>query len=223
MPIGDDGQMDSTATAPEQAEPGDATLAAYQSAADEYLTGSARPAPSLLAYLDRFAELVGDGPVLEIGSGPGWDADHLESRGTRVERTDATPAFVDRLRRLGHEARLLDARTDELGGPYAGLIADAVLLHLSRAQCADFLVRARTAVVPGGVLAFTLKQGDGEGWSDRKLSVARHFTYWRPGAVRELLKRSGWEVLRLDEADGRTESWLYCLARRASSPTTTAD
>ena len=41
--------------------------------------------------------------VLEIGSGPGFDAAVLEERGFRVRRTDATAAFVEMLRaRLHH-------------------------------------------------------------------------------------------------------------------------
>ena len=53
----------------------------------------------------------------------------------------------------------LDVRTAELGGPYEAILADAVLLHLTREQFADVLRRARCAVVDGGLLAFTLKEG----------------------------------------------------------------
>jgi SAM-dependent methyltransferase len=129
-------------------DPADATLAAYQSRAREYLRGGARPAPELIAYLGRFASLARPGPVLEIGSGPGWDAGHLESHGVRMIRIDATPAFVSVLRAAGHDARLLDARTDPLGGPYQGILANAVPHHLNRDQFEDLLRRARAAAAP---------------------------------------------------------------------------
>jgi SAM-dependent methyltransferase len=108
-------------------DPCDATLAAYGAAAQRYLRESARPGPSLIAYPDRFSELIGGGHVLELGSGPGWDADHLEGHGVRVTRSDATPRFADLLRAAGHEAVLIDARGDDFGGPYDGVLADAVL------------------------------------------------------------------------------------------------
>jgi protein-L-isoaspartate O-methyltransferase len=64
-------------------DPGDATLAAYEDGVAEYVqAGAAKLAPELTAYLDQFAALAGPGPVLEIGSGPGWDADYLAARGT---------------------------------------------------------------------------------------------------------------------------------------------
>jgi SAM-dependent methyltransferase len=192
-------------------DPADATLAAYQSRAQEYLRGSARPGPDRIAYLDRFARLAGPGPVLEIGSGPGWDAEYLEGRGVRMIRTDATPAFVSLLRAAGHDARLLDARTDPLGGPYQGILANAVLHHLNRGQFEGLLRRARTAVVPGGVLGFTIKEGDGAAWSEHKLGLPRHFTYWREPGLRATLHRAGWPDASVDHVAGR-EDWLYVLA-----------
>ena len=117
--------------------------------------------------------------MLEIGSGPGWDAGYLEGHGVQVIRTDATPAFVSLLRAAGHNARLLDARTDPLGGPYQGILANAVLHHLNRDQFEDVLRRARTAVAASGILGFTVKEGHGAAWSEHKLGLPRHFTYWR--------------------------------------------
>ena len=192
-------------------DPDDATLSAYQSRVQEYLRGTPWPWPAMIAFLDRFASLAGAGPVLEIGSGPGRDADYLESRGVRVIRTDATPAFVGLLRDAGHDARLLDARTDPLGGPYQGILANAVLLHLSRDQFEDLLRRARAATAPGGVLAFTLKEGDGAAWSEQKLGLPRHFMYWREPAVRAALHRAGWPDASLAHVTSGG-GWLHVLA-----------
>jgi SAM-dependent methyltransferase len=193
-------------------DPDDVTLTAYQSRTQEYLRGTPWPFPELIAFLDRFAGVAGRGPVLEIGSGPGRDADYLEGRGVPVIRTDATPAFVTRLREAGHDARLLDVRTDPLGGPYQGILANAVLLHLSRDQFEHLLRRARAATVPDGVLAFTLKEGDGEAWSEHKLGLPRHFTYWREPAVRAALHRAGWPDASIDHvASGG--GWLHVIAR----------
>jgi len=131
---------------------GDVTLDSYDATASVYLEQSAPPGPAVMAYLDAVAGLVGDGTVLELGSGPGWDARYLESRGPRVLRTDGALAFVQMLRAAGHQARLLDVRTDDFGGPYDAVLADAVLLHVPREQFEDVLQRARQAaiVVHGG-------------------------------------------------------------------------
>jgi len=192
---------------------GDVTLDSYDATASVYLEQSAPPGPAVMAYLDAVAGLVGDGTVLELGSGPGWDARYLESRGPRVLRTDGALAFVQMLRAAGHQARLLDVRTDDFGGPYDAVLADAVLLHVPREQFEDVLQRARQAVTSGGVLAITLKEGDGEAWTKAKLGRPRHFTYWREPAVRAALLNSGWQVLSLEHVEGRVEPWLFVTAR----------
>ncbi|GLY29791.1 class I SAM-dependent methyltransferase [Kineosporia sp. NBRC 101731] len=194
-------------------DPVDITLATYEAAAETYVDMSGLPGSTVLGFLDRLAALIGGGTVLEIGSGPGWDADHLETRGLRVVRTDATRAFVERLRARGHDAQILDARTDPLGGPYQAILADAVLLHLPRNGFEDFLRRAGQAVVPDGLLGFTLKEGDGDGWSTEKVDLPRHFTYWREAAVREALEGARWSVLAVDHVVGRSENWLHVIAR----------
>jgi len=63
------------------------------------------------------------------------------------------------LQAAGHQTRLLDVRVDDFGGPYDAVLADAVLLHVTREQFVDVLQRARHAVASGGVLAITLKEG----------------------------------------------------------------
>ncbi|MCC6497369.1 MAG: methyltransferase domain-containing protein [Propionibacteriaceae bacterium] len=193
----------------------DITLRAYEEAAQRYADQTPGPGPAYCAFLDRFADTVGRGRVLEIGSGTGKDATYLEGRGLNVSRTDAALAFVEMMRAAGHEARVLDIRTADLGGPWDAVLAQAVLLHLDRAQFADALQRIREAVVDGGVFGFTLKEGDGDAWSEAKLDLPRHFTYWRESALRPVLAQTRWDVISLDHVAGRLEPWLFVLARAA--------
>ena len=92
----------------------DITLGSYETAAQRYADQSAEPSPALCAFLDLFADTVGFGPVLEVGSGPGMDAEYLERRGLNVSRTDATPAFVEMMRAAGRE-RYLSTCLRQLG------------------------------------------------------------------------------------------------------------
>ena len=191
------------------------TLATYERSVQRYVDGLAEPPPRYLRWLDAFVALLPPGArVLELGCGPGRDADLLEERGVTVDRTDATAAFVDRLRETGTPARLLNAITDDFGGPYDAVFASAVLLHLSREDVARVLDKAAAATGPDGVLAFDVKEGDGDGWSTAKLDLPRHFTYWRRDALQELLDRSPWQVVSMSGYRGRVENWIEVLARR---------
>lgn len=196
-------------------DPHRTTLASYQANVERYVAGLAPvPAPATAEHLARFAGLLPPaGRVLEIGSGPGRDAAELESRGLRVRRTDATPAFVERLRREGHSADLLDVLTDELGDGYDGIWASAVLLHLERDQLAPVLRRCRAAVRPDGVLGFSMKEGDGEAWTTEKLGAPRYYVYWRREPLVALVRRTGWQPAEVSQASGRWADWLYLICR----------
>lgn len=196
--------------------PTDRTLAAYQGGVEAYIAGSpagvADPVARLLEAV--VAHVPSGGEVLELGSGPGREALYLEHRGLLVERTDATPAFVDRLRQAGHQARVLDVRHDDLGGPFDAVLANAVLLHLDRDDFARAVRTCHQATRPDGVLAVTLKEGDGEAWSEAKLSSPRWFVYWREEPLRQALRDAGWTVVSLEHGEGRLEPWLHALCRR---------
>jgi SAM-dependent methyltransferase len=110
---------------PDDASNGDVTIASYKAGALAYLQQSPPPGAPVRAYLDKVGALVGRGTVLELGSGPGWDAAYLESRGPRVVRTDAVNAFVELLRADCYPARRLDVRVDDFGGPYDAVLANA--------------------------------------------------------------------------------------------------
>jgi len=60
-----------TISSPPSGASGDVTLDSYDATANVYLEQSAPPGPAVMAYLDAVAGLVGDGTVLELGSGPG--------------------------------------------------------------------------------------------------------------------------------------------------------
>jgi len=198
----------------------DTTIESYDAGIEDYLANTRPPSESVRRFLGRFAALVTSGAalvagghVLELGSGPGWDADCLESRGLTVQRSDATPRFVERLRARGYQAWILDARDTDFGGPYDGVFADAVLLHLDRLQFERALRTARTATGPDGVLGITLKEGDSAAWSTAKLGRPRHFTYWREAELGDVLTRTGWTTETVEHFAGRSEPWLFVLAR----------
>lgn len=197
------------------AGPTDVTLATYEAGIEAYVAGSPiAVGPVVAELLDALVENLPGGHVLELGSGPGREAEYLEQRGLTVDRTDATLAFVERLRHAGHEARLLDVRSGALGGPYDAMLANAVLLHLARDDMELALEACHAATRAGGMLALTLKEGDGEAWSDAKLGAPRWFVYWRPQPLRDALERAGWTVVRLEQVQGRVEPWLRVLCRR---------
>lgn len=111
---------------------------------------------------------------------------------------------------------MVNALTDELGGPYDAVFANAVFLHFTPDELDLVLSKALRAVRPGGVIAATLKKGDGDEWSLRKLESPRHFTYWREEPLSAALERAGWSECHAVETTrpGAGERWITLTATR---------
>jgi len=88
-----------------------------------------------------------------------------------------------------------------------------VLLHLTPTQLADAFQQATDRHPGRGLLAFTLKEGDGAGWSTAKVARPRYFTYWRADSLGPILAASGWTVQSHERGGGGTEDWLHVIAR----------
>lgn len=187
------------------------TIASYEAYALTYARSVAQvPGPEDERALRLFSAAVGShGTVLEIGSGPGWDADFVESLGPRVRRTDATRSFLEFMRQRGRSATRLNVLTDSLGGPYEGIMALCVLIHIAREQTADVLEKIFDALLPGGAFLVSVREGSGESHGDYLM------TYWSRTGFGSRLTQAGFAVQWNQShvaVDG--ERWATFLARR---------
>ncbi len=194
-------------------------VAAYDAYAEAYRDGLADRADLAAQEVEPFvAALPAGGRVLEVGSGPGYDALALEAAGLRVRRTDVSRSFVRLLREQGHDAEVLDPLTDDLTSPegrYDGVWASASLLHVRREDLPTVLARLAEVPVPGGVLARPVAEGDGARFSTHgDVGAPRHFTFWREPALRDVLEGAGWQVTTVDHEQKDSGPWLSVLARR---------
>ncbi len=139
------------------------TVESYEQIADDYARETAG-AGVLSGGLTRLAETVPAGHVLEIGSGPGWDADALEEAGLTVRRTDITQAFIEFQRARGKVVDRLDAINDDVGGPYDAVVTLHVLQHVEQDDLPAVLTKVAGALRPGGRFLVSIPLGEGAGW-----------------------------------------------------------
>lgn len=192
------------------------TIASYEGCALDYAR-STKPKPGSddNPALRRFLEsLPPSGRVLEIGSGPGWEADWLEDRGVSVRRTDAATTFVEFQKARGANAELLDVVADELGGPYAGVIALYVFQHIDRPRLSHVLAKASRALAAGGTFLFSLREGSRDIVDLGDAGDTYLIAEWEKSALDPILRGLGLAELwsaSFRDADGQ---WLAILARK---------
>jgi predicted TPR repeat methyltransferase len=167
------------------------------------------------------ARLPSSARILEVGSGPGRDADYIEAKGYRVDRTDASQTFVDHMISRGSKARLLNLLTDNLGKNYDMVFANAVLLHFDKADTEKVIHKVSAALKPGGYFVFSLKVGEGQEMTSRKLDSIRFFRYWTKETVTDLLKMLGFDNVEIvivhDRRGSERPDWLHITARKAAA------
>jgi len=193
-----------------------ATVAGYDASAVGYAAETDHaPFPEQVEALQALAAAVGPGGrVLEVGSGPGWDADRLEAMGLSVRRTDASDGFIAVQGARGRAVDRLDLTADDLGGPWDGLVVLYVIQHIGRGLIEDVIGRIAAALRPGGALLLSWQEGEGERISDDaegRYQVVR----WREPEMIERLSEHGLAVNRRWRFQGRDAVWIIVIAHRS--------
>jgi ubiquinone/menaquinone biosynthesis C-methylase UbiE len=190
-----------------------ATRAGYDAIAEEYAEHFAHElggAPLDRAVMAAFAELVRrdheEPEVLEVGSGPGGVAAHLQELGLGVRGIDLSPAMVALARR---EHPSIAFEVGEMSGlavgdaTLAGVVAWYSLIHVPEAGRPDVLAEFHRVLTPGGLLLLAFQIGDFTRHHDQAFGhpVSLDFHRLRPDAVVALLDDAGLEVVaRVEKA-----------------------
>lgn len=194
------------------------TLRSYEGHINEYIEGTPKEVTGdVKRWIDTTLQNIPlDASILEFGSVFGRDASYIEEMGYCVQRTDATQGFVDYLRGHGYAAYQLSAITDELHDSYDLVFADAVLLHFTTEEMKVVLEKVFRSLKEGGRFSFSLKQGEGDEWSDAKLGSPRYFRYWQENDVADLLSVIGYTDMAITNgSQGRSNAkWLHVIAKR---------
>ncbi|MET9734334.1 methyltransferase domain-containing protein [Streptomyces sp. NPDC006458] len=216
--------------------PSPSTRHSYDTVAGRYATeiaGELDRKPLDRALLNTLAELAGDGPVLDIGCGPGHITAHLAGLGARVSGLDLSPGMCAVARRstglpfAAADMTALPVRS----GSLAALLCCYALIHLTEPQRAAAYREFARVLRPGGhaLLAFHTSDTDtapGESrrvtdWWDHEVDLTFHFL--DPDAETRALAEAGLPVTaRLDRAPHpgteHASNRTYLLAQRPPAP-----
>jgi 2-polyprenyl-3-methyl-5-hydroxy-6-metoxy-1,4-benzoquinol methylase len=188
------------------------TVAAYENYARRYAANVSPPSGSGASALRCFAEaLPSGGRVLDIGSGPGWDADFLEALGLNVHRTDVTASFRDFQIERGKQCDALDVLRDAITETYDGILMLCVLQHFERSEVDAVLQKLADALKPEGAMLLSCPSGDDETWQHTSSGDYR-VVRWSSAMLDERLQRAGFTVVWDMRDDGDEGPWRTVLA-----------
>jgi uncharacterized protein YceH (UPF0502 family)/2-polyprenyl-3-methyl-5-hydroxy-6-metoxy-1,4-benzoquinol methylase len=176
--------------------------------------------------LRRVAELAGDAPVIEVGTGPGHVAAFLAEAGADTTGLDVSPEMVNQARRrhpamtyeVGDLRRLLRPATHDGWG---AILAWYSLVHLAASELPDAIASLVRPLRANGWLVLALHAGaeirTATEWFGHEIDL--DFVLHDPTEVVAIVERAGLRDIEWYErgpltARGETTQRLYVLARK---------
>ena len=191
----------------------DATLAVYEARAQDWARERTPRHPERAAAV---AERAVDGPVVDLGCGPGWHLPHL---GPRAIAVDGAKAMLDLVPeraaapRVQADLRALPFRFGAVGGAWAS----KSYVHLPRTAVPLALADLHRSLAVDAPVHLTLFGGDGEHDTFADDSYpGRRFSFWPEAMLADVLVGAGFAVDDLT-VEPRPDGVPYLLAtaRRA--------
>lgn len=194
------------------------TRRTYDKVAGRFLENS-RDRSRVSSWLGRFAERLAAGAsVLDLGAGPGCDTALLRGFGLRAVSLDVSLGMLRAgLREFPGPRVQADARHLPFAdGSFAGVWANASLLHLSPDEAAAALREIRRVLCAPGLLHVSVKSGDGAGWESERYGEPRWFQYWSAADLEALLAASGFQIIESGSDSTPRADWLVRQAAPAA-------
>jgi len=177
--------------------------------------------------LNEFAAMLQPGAVLlDAGCAFGRDTEYLKAKGFIIQGIDLSPALVARARELVPDTdfEVKDVReTGFADDQFDGIWCNATLLHLKDKDIAAALAEFKRILKPSGILAVSLKKGEGtqqfvenfSSKSERFFNFQTHETFLLQ-LQQAGLEEVSWHYLNERERygqDKRDLDWLYSFAK----------
>jgi SAM-dependent methyltransferase len=176
------------------------------------------------AMLTAFAEVV-DGPVADVGCGPGAITALLSDLGVDVYGVDLSPRTVELTRarypKLRFEVGSMTA-LDVPDGSLGGVAALYSIIHVPADYVPGVLAEFARVLRPGGHLILAFQVGDETRHRDEAFghTISMDWHRSQPDAVAPLLAEAGFEtqvrMMREPQADYESTPQAYLVARRTA-------
>lgn len=197
-----------------------ATKQYYDSHAADYFNQTVSADMSHL--YDRFLENIPEGgSILDVGCGSGRDLLAFSLRGFKAQGIDSSGTLARMASAYsGVPVNVGDFSTMKINGQYDGIWACASLLHVEREFLSDTLKNLKAAMIPGGVIFASVREGAGQRAGDD----GRVYTLFYIEELKEIFAKSGLQVQLAwktqDVIHSRSKlTWINVMAMNPPSQT----
>jgi ubiquinone/menaquinone biosynthesis C-methylase UbiE len=186
------------------------TRDSYDKTAQEYARNVAGLHPEKFGI--KFCrKLPPQGHILDLGCGSGRDTIIFVVRGYHVTGLDFSEKLLEEARKTCRSAQFILGDIENLkfsNNSFDGVWACASLLHVPKKNMPQVLTEIHRILVPGGILAITLKEGDWEGYEkDSRYDgqPVKFFSYWRKKPLIILIEMAGFRIIKIKRTSPQSD------------------
>ncbi len=169
-------------------------------------------------FINKFSGIAGE-KILDIGSGPGRDAEILRELGHEIICLDASASMLKICQEKGFET----SHADLMKLPFEKETFDSVwaytsLLHLPRKEISKALKEIWRVLKNDGAMVLGMIEGNGEEYLENlpgiKDNGTRLFCYYQVDELEKILKQEKFQILELGNVKPRSRTYLSFLAKK---------
>ncbi len=165
--------------------------------------------------LDKLQEYIPSGHILEIGSGPGRDAEALMQRGYEYTGIDVSKGLLEIARKRNPNATLLEKSVYNLDFDikFDGFWSTSNLFHIPKSQISEALSQIKKNMKSNAVGFISVKKGEGE---KVEKNTHRFFAYYSLDEFALILENNNFEILESETmiSTGKTHWLMYWVKVR---------
>lgn len=174
------------------------TLNAYNASAQEFTKNTEALHPEEQAK--HFLQLLPGNRILDLGCGPGRDAEVFVERGHQVTGIDLSPQMIEIARsRVTAQFHVMDMESlDFPPSHFDGIWASASLLHVPQKNIPRLIGNLYSLLVEEGIFYFSLKKGSGEHlqYDPRYGNLQKFWSFFEKEEIEQIVKQTGFEVVK---------------------------
>ena len=172
---------------------------------DGYVTRNVM-SPDQIDLIEKFCAMVEGTKILDLGCGPGRDAQALNQRGMSVTGLDLSNEMIKRATALSYTdpqpifvvGSMLDLETQFEANEFDGIWASASLLHLDKSDVPAVLQGIRKVTKSKAVVMISLKAGQGTKMVKEDKygkEMERQFSFWEKDEFLKVTEANGFELM----------------------------
>lgn len=169
-----------------------------------------------VGFIEKFAKKINNGFVLDVGSGPGRDAELLKRQGLDVICLDASQPMIDQTITKGFPSILTDfMKLPFNSNVFSGVWTYTTLLHVPKKQLPKALKEIHRVLKADGVLGIGLIEGSEELYRQSSgMDMERFFAFYEKDELENALKKAGFSIIHFQEFLPGKRKYLNFIARK---------